>query len=178
MLTCTPLSLCSWNYRVVGLPAGEGMTELYMLSEQGRLSLGGAAYEVVKHGPMSGHWTLEGGGRVVAEARKPSAMYRTMVVSCGEAALTVRAASPFTRVFEVLVGESDVDGAAARDVDDAADRVSHGAADRVVGSVRPVHSFTRRAIMECDAAVPQLAQMFVFWLVAMSWRRTAKQNNG
>jgi hypothetical protein len=162
MLTCTPLSLCSWNYRVLGLPVGEGTTELYMLSEQGRLSLGGAAYEVVKHGPMSGHWTLEGGGRVVAEARKPSAMYRTMVVSCGEAALTVRAASPFTRVFEVLVGESDVDGAAAR----------------VVGSVRPVHPFTRRAIMECDAAVPQLAQMFVFWLVAMSWRRTAKQNNG
>jgi hypothetical protein len=170
MLTCTPLSLCSWNYRVVGLPAGEGMTEHYMLSEQGRLSLGGPAYEVVKHGPMSGRWTLEGGGRVVAEARKPSAMYRTMVVSCGEAALTVRAASPFTRVFEVLVGESDVDDAAARDVERAA--------DRVVGSVRPVHPFTRRAIMECDAAVPQLAQMFVFWLVAMSWRRTAKRNNG
>jgi hypothetical protein len=153
MLTCLPMSLCSWNYRVRGLPAGEGATAINVLSEQGSLSIGGATYEVVKHGPMSGHWTLEAAGQIVAEARKPSAMFRTIVVTCGEAALTVQAASPFTRVFELTVGEG------------------------VVGSVRPVHLFTRRALMECDAAVPQLAQMFAFWLVVLSWRRTANKNS-
>jgi hypothetical protein len=152
MLTCVPTSLCSWNYRVRG-PAGEGATTINVLSEQGSLSLGGAAYEVVKHGPMSGFWTLEANGEIVAEARKPSVMFRTVVVTCGEAALRVQAASAFTRTFELIIGES------------------------VVGSVRPVHLFTRRALMECDAAVPQLAQMFAFWLVVLSWRRTANKDS-
>jgi hypothetical protein len=154
MLSCVPVSLCSSNYRVLGLPAGEGTTEINWFSEQGRLSLGGATYEVVKHGPMSGEWTLEARGEIVAAARKPSMLTRTAIVTFGEATLTVQAVSPFTRVFEVSIGE------------------------RVVGRVRPVHPFTRRGVMECDAAVPQLVQMFVFWMVAMSWRRTASKNNG
>jgi hypothetical protein len=162
MVTCLPTSICSWNYRVLGLPAGEGTTEINWFSEQGRLSLGGATYEVVKHGPMSGEWTLENRGEIVATARKPSMLTRTAIVTFGEATLTVHAVSPFSRVFELLVGERDV----------------HRAAARVVGRVRPVHPFTRRGVMECDAAVPQLVQMFVFWLVAMSWRRTASKNNG
>jgi hypothetical protein len=154
MLTCVPMSICSWNYRVLGLPAGEGRTWINRMSEQGSVSLGGVLYDVVKHGWMSGMWTLEERGHVFATAQKLSAFTRTMVVSCGEASLTVEAMSPFSRAFEL------------RDRRD------------VVGVIRPVHLFTRRGEMSCDAAVPQVAQMFVFWLVAMSWRRTANKNNG
>jgi hypothetical protein len=161
MVTCLPVSMCSWNYRVLGLPAGEGRTEINLFSEQGWLSLGGTSYDVVKQGPFSGQWTLERDGEIFAQARKPSSMYRMMLVTLGGATLAVQPESPFTRVFEVR----EILHTDRRDE------------ERVVGTVRPVHPLTRRGEMSCDASVPQLAQLFVFWLVAMSWRRTASKNS-
>jgi hypothetical protein len=153
MVTCLPQSICSWNYRVLGLPGGEGATVMNYLSEQGNVSLGGVTYDVVKKGLFSGEWSLQGQGEIVAAARKPSAMFRSFTVTFGGGGLTLQAQSPFSRVFQLLNSE------------------------RVIGEIRPAHPFTLRALMQCDDDVPQLVQLFAFWLVALSWRRTASKNH-
>jgi hypothetical protein len=154
MLTCIPQSLCSWDFRVFGASAGEAGLAFNFFSEQGSISVGGRELAIRKHGPMSGHWTLELGGTVCAEARKPSAMFRSFEVRSGDAQWTVKARSAFARDYEILSGES------------------------VVGTIRPAHPFTRRSFIECSSSVPEFAQLFSFWLVAITWRRAANNNGG
>jgi hypothetical protein len=79
-------------------------------------------------------------------------MFRSFDVRAGGVQLTVKAQSSFTRSFEIL---SD---------------------DSVVGTIRPVHPFTRRASIECGPSVPELVQLFSFWLAALTWRRAAQNN--
>jgi hypothetical protein len=68
--------------------------------------------------------------------------------------LTLRAVSAMRRGFEIV----------------AADGV-------IAGRIEPMHAFTRRAYIDCDERVPELIQLFAFWLVALAWRR-AKNNSG
>jgi hypothetical protein len=49
--------------------------------------------------------------------------------------------------------------------------------DIVRGSIRPIHLFTRRAVIECSDDVPELVQLFCFWLIALMWRRAQKNNS-
>ena len=149
MLTCLPQSLCSWDFRVPDAASGPAALTFNFFSEQGSLTLGGLEHSVRKHGPLSGHWTLERAGAVSAEARKPNALSRSFEVRCGDAPLRVEAQSASTRSFNLL------------------------AAGSVVGTIQPAHPFTRRAFIECGAAVPELAQLFSFWLVVVTWRRAA-----
>ena len=153
MLTCTPLSICSWNFRVNGGPLGPATLLFNTFTEQGSVSVGDTELAVRKHGPLSGEWTLERDGTTYAEARKPSAMIRSFEMSAGDIQLVLKAESLFTRSFELVTG------------------------DTVVGTIRPVHPLTRRANIECGSAVPDLAQLFSFWLVALTWRRQAQNNS-
>jgi hypothetical protein len=153
MLTCLPQSLCNWNFRILGAPSGEAGLTFNFFTEQGTISLGGAELTVRKHGWLSGEWSLERGGETYADARKPSAMFRSFELHCGDTELTVKARSPFGRGFDLVAGGG------------------------VVGTIQPVHPFTRRATIECGDAVPELAQLFAFWLVVLTWRRAAKNNN-
>ena len=45
------------------------------------------------------------------------------------------------------------------------------------GTIRPAHPFTRRAFVECNDSVPELVQLFAFWLAALTWKRAAKNNS-
>jgi hypothetical protein len=153
MLTCLPKSLCSWDYRVLGAEAGPAELLFNWFSEQGTIRLGGDEFEVVKHGPLSGHWTLENGGQVIASGQKPSAMFRAYELSMTGVDFTVQPQSAFTRCFDIVFE------------------------GRVVGSIRPAHIFTRRAFIECNSQVPELVQLFAFWLTAIAWRRAMKNNN-
>ena len=152
MLTCVPKSLCSWDYRVLGAIGPATLTFNYF-TEQGSIALNHMVLAVRKHGPLSGYWTLERDGEIFAHARKPSAMFRVFEVTAADLQFIVTAGSPFTRCCDILSG------------------------DRVVGSIRPVHAFTRRAIIECSADVPELAQLFSFWLIAITWRRAANNQS-
>lgn len=111
-------------------------------------------FEIRKHGVFSGHWTLEQAGAVVAEAHKPSAMFRSFEVQSGDVHITVRAETPFTRVFVIEDGP------------------------RVIGYVRPDHAFTRRCSLECSDSVPVHMQLFAFWLTALAWKRAAQSSSG
>jgi hypothetical protein len=153
MLTCLPKSLCSWDYRIRGAAAGDGAVTFNWLSEQGTISLGGVALNVLKQGWLSGKWTLESEAGAYAVAIKPSALFRSFDVEAGEQKFKVAAASTFGRTFEITE------------------------AGRTLGTIRPAHPFTRRAFVECDASVSELVQLFAFWLAALTWRRAAKNNN-
>lgn len=154
MLTCLPQSLCSWNYTVSGASAGPASLHFNFLSEQGTLSLGHITYAVRKHGPLSGFWTLEHAGVVYAEAHKPSLWQHRFNVRGAETALTVASTSLFMRQYEIRQGYVPV------------------------GSIRPVHAFTRRAIIQSANHVPELLQLFSFWLVVLLWRRDTHAKNG
>ena len=159
MLTCLPRSICSWNFLVRGTMGGEAGLTFNWFTEQGTIDWNGTEYEVVKHGPFSGHWTLEIPGRVVMNAQKSSAFTRTFELdgSCGP--LTLQARSMLTREFEIFDAE------------------------KLVGTIVPMHMFTRRAKIftearvDCDSKLSELAQLFAFWLVALTWKRATKSDN-
>jgi hypothetical protein len=153
MLTCLPQSLCSWDFRVLGAFAGSATVTFNFFSEQGTISLGNMEFTVCKHGWLSGQWTLENSGGTVAAATKPNPLLRSFEVDAGDLRLTVKAQTPFTRCFDI---------------------VSNGA---VVGSIRPVHPFTRRAYIECRDALPEFVQLFAFWLAVLLWRRAASHQS-
>jgi hypothetical protein len=154
MLTCLPRSICSWDFRIRGTTGGEAILTFNWFTEQGTISWNGTEFEVVKHGPFSGHWTLESPQGVVTKAQKTSAFTRTFELESESGLITLQARSVFTRAFELLqTGNS-------------------------VGTIVPMHAFTRRATIQCTDQVDELTQLFAFWLVVITWKRAAKNNNG
>jgi len=146
MLTCVPTSLCTWNYRVTGASDVALLTYNYF-SEQGRIALGAAVFSVRKNHPFSGHWILAKGAQVFAEAHKPSLFTRSCEVRTPEHRITLKPQSYFTRSFDMCAG------------------------DRAVGTIRPERAFSRRAFVTCDAEIPELVQIFSFWMAVITWRR-------
>lgn len=153
MFTCLPRSLCSWDFRILGTSAEPAAVTLHFLSEQGEIVYGPTRFAVRKHGWLSGHWSLESGERAYAEAQKRSAFVRAFEVREADTELTLRAESPLTRRYEILSGGS------------------------LLGTISPAHPFTRRASIDCASQVSEPAQLFCFWLVALTWRRAANRNN-
>lgn len=149
MLTCLPVSLCSWDFRVSGTFAETATVAFNFFSEQGSISLGTREWSIRKHGPLSGHWTLEDHGQIVADATKPNALFRSFEVQAGDVRFTAKAQSAFTRSYDLLSG------------------------DRKLGTICPAHPFTRRSSIECAPEVPELGQLFAFWLAVITWRRAA-----
>jgi hypothetical protein len=153
MLTCLPMSWCSGDYRISGAVAGPGTAAFNWGSEQGEVSLGSETCTVCKQGLMSGIWTLDLGGRVIARAQKPSAMFRQFEIVCEGRSFDLRAASVFTRDF--VLSENG----------------------RQCGAIQAMHAFTRRATVQCRENVPEWVQLFAFWLVALMWRRAANSSS-
>jgi hypothetical protein len=152
MLTCLPYGLCSWNYRVLGTTQGQAVVTFAGMSEQGGIDLGGRRFSIAKQGWLSGRWDLEGGGGVAATAAKLSPFSRSFEIRAGDLHLDLQAQSAFARPFDLRAN------------------------GRIVGSICPVHPFTRRTLIECDPCVPELIQLFAFWLAALTWRRAAKNH--
>lgn len=152
MLICIPQSLCTWDFRVLGASAGPASLTFNFFSEQGSILLGATEFAIRKHGPLSGRWTLEQGGQTVVDANKPNALFRSFELSAGAFQLTVQAQSALTRCYDIF---------------------SRG---RPVGAIRPAHPFTRRAFIECASEIPELAQLFSFWLAVVTWRRAANNS--
>ena len=151
MIQCLPMSICPRDFIAHGLASGAATVEYNSFTEQGRILCAGVLYEVRKHGLLSGHWTLERNGTVVADARKDSAMFRRFEVSGESLHLTLRAESSMSRAFEISCGKHPL------------------------GSIRPAHPFTRRANILCADTVPEHLRLFCFWLVGLLWRRA--ENN-
>lgn len=153
-LRCTPRSMWSWDYDVEGLPGGPASIELGRFSDSGCITFGGAECKVRKQGLFSGCWRVENDGRILAEAEKTSPLTRSVELQIAGKLFTLKAQSAFTRSFDLLLDEQ-----------------------RIM-EIQPAHAFTRRASIVCAAELPELTQLFAFWLVAMMWRRASRASAG
>lgn len=150
MLTCIPKSIFSEGYRIVGAANGEADLKYNWLTEQGTIQWADRELAVVKHGWMSGRWTLEEDGKVLVEAFKPSPFFRSFEIQSGDEHFTLNAQSAFTRCFELQQDGSRI------------------------GTIEPEGLLTRRTKIDCHDDVPEFSQMFCFWLVGLMWRRQRK----
>ncbi len=152
MLLCTPRSAFSKQFYVTGEGGARGEVEFRIATEQGAIAWAGTTYEVRKHGPASGYWTLEDGEEILADARKLSVFRRKILIETSGLKLELLPRSSLRRAFDVLEN------------------------GQVIGSIEPAHAFTRRAFLEFGPAVPVHIQLFCFWMVALLWRR-ARRNS-
>ncbi len=153
MIRCTPKSIFSWSFNATGLSSGPASITYNWFTEQGQITSSHTDFAVRKHGVFSGRWTLEHNGQIMAEAIKPSAMFRRFEITAPGLRFTLQAQSPITRTFDICIG------------------------DRVAGRISPAHLFTRRTIIDCHESIPEHSQLFAFWLVGLTWRRAAKNNS-
>lgn len=154
MLSCVPQSFLNWNFEITGSRADPSFITMDFLSEQGTITHVGATYRIQKQGWLSGTWLLISGAEALVTAVKPSAWLRAFEITTREGSLLLKAQSPLTRCYDIF---------------------SEG---RNIGTIFPAHPFTRRSTIECDTAVPELTQLFCFWLVALTWRRSRQNNSG
>lgn len=141
------------NYRVRRTSFGEARLDFQGFGESGKIRLGPTDYWILKQGMFSGRWALQSGGSVWMEARKPSPMFRAFEIRSSEIMCRVQPVSPFGRTFKIY----------------------HG--NRRVGIISPAHPFTRRATIRCAEEIPELMQLFSFWIVALLWRRASRNNS-
>ena len=150
VLTATPSSIFGWDFEIDG--PFSALASFNWLGESGRIQIGGDTYDIVKQGWLSGEWTLELGGVVYARGQKTGVFGRSIEIVAAGTTLSLRAQTPFTRGFDI-----DANGA-------------------YVGSVTPDHAFTRRSKIAISETVPEVLQVFAFWLIALLWRRQSRSN--
>jgi hypothetical protein len=150
MLTCLPQAICSWNYRILDTASAEfALINLTTLTKPGSIVTDNLEYVVRKQSWFVSHWTLEHNGQILAEADKPGAFSRTIEIQADSLFLSVVPKMWMGRAVDLKI------------------------ADRVVGTIEPMHGMTRRATIQCTSAVPELIQLFSFWMTAEMWRRAA-----
>lgn len=147
MIRCIPKGICSYNFTLEGDGCHADL-RLDWLLEQGTIEIDGQLFEVRKHGPLSGHWTLESAGRTAVSAQKSNIVTRTFELQDLTAKCTLRAVSAFGRSFRIeKSGEAVV-------------------------AIKPDHPLTRRATIQTGVSPLACTTLaFAFWLVALMWRR-------
>jgi hypothetical protein len=153
MLRAIPTGFFSWGFSILEGDSEMAELEMAWIGERGNFSYEGQRYELYRQGWLTGQLVLDAGGKIVAEAKKVTPFSRTFDVVIGNRPVQLAAISPFTRAFGVYSGGNQI------------------------GSIYPDHCFTRKATLELppDMALP--ARVFLFWLVALMWRRAAKSSD-
>ncbi|GEM_PF-1054188 len=154
MLSCVPKSVFNWDYRIEGARSGPAELSINFFTEAGGIGLGPEHFDIRKQGWLSGRWTLEAEREPCSEANKPNPLVRRFVLTTPEGDYTLRAQNLFTRAFSIYHGE------------------------REVGTIQPSGLLARRASINCLPSIPERTQLFAFWLVVLTWRRSANASNG
>jgi len=154
MLSATPKSIFSWDYIVSdgGTPIAE--LDVSWFRERGSFTMAGHQFDVLRTSMLGGTFELHAGDLVLASARKPSAFLRSLEVQVEGRCYTLSADQPFTRCFSLHEG------------------------NRQLGTIRPLHWMTRKARIDLPDDINPAVQLFMFWLVAVLWRRAASNNSG
>ncbi len=144
------MGICSWNYHLTG-DGHRAELRTAWLTERGTIEADGRAMTVVKHGPVSGTWTLEGQDRILYTARKPNPLTRAFSIVAEDGSIAeLRACSAFSRRMMLHAPEIDF-------------------------RIEPAHPFTRRASITGRCLDFPLV-CFAFWLTVIIWRRAAGAN--
>ncbi|MGB7444669.1 MAG: hypothetical protein WA919_26680 [Coleofasciculaceae cyanobacterium] len=100
---------------------------------------------------LDGEWLLQKDDQVVAVARKPNPLTRVFKVSHQEQVLILKAKFPFTKSFVV---EQD---------------------NQLLGTIKPINSWTKQALIDCSSSISVSIQIFMFWLTSLMWRRAEQR---
>lgn len=147
MLELVPRLSMSQRYSVRrdGIEVAE--VDLAWWKEGGRLEVEGGTYGLRREGVKSGAFTLSQDGQVLVAAHKPSALRNRFEVEHDGQRYELVKAGWWMRRFELRAGGS------------------------TVGSVAPLHPFTRRARVSLPGELPLPVKVFLAALVALMWRR-------
>lgn len=148
MLYAVPKSLFSWGFEVYHESTLLAVIDMAWLREGGSFQYEYSTYYLKKAGLLSGSFTLESNGHVMAQAKKTS-LLRHFEVLDGHEDYILTAASPFTRRF---VLKQD---------------------DRIMGEITPNHPMTRKCAIHLPEEISIPSRLFLFWLVLLMWRRAA-----
>jgi hypothetical protein len=137
------MGFCSNNYRVLGA-GGQAIVEFHWGGD-GAIHYRGGAYHIVKEGWIGGRWAMRIDNSVIAHASSAGFLSSAKTIHAAGVTYTLRHKF-FSSAFELQQGEARV------------------------GTIARMHAFTRRASVECSPNVPELVQLFAFWLAAKAWR--------
>ena len=149
MLKAVPKSWFSSGYKVLENSTTIAIVDLSLTREAGMLNIQGTNYRVYREGLMSGAFILESGDSILARAVKPSALYRSFEVEHEGGQYTLEAESAGFRKFVLY---------------------ENGAR---IGSVFPVHAWSRRSVIDFPEAISLPGRIFMFWLVMILWKRAS-----
>ena len=152
MLRAIPKGIFSWGFDVHEEGRAIAAVDVSWMRERGELLVKGESCSMYREG-LLGDFVLEWKGGVVARATKPSAFHRRFVVRYEGRELELGAKSVFGRTFVLLDGGAEI------------------------GRIAPEGIFTRKARIDLPDDVPLPVQVFMFWLVVILWRRSARSNN-
>jgi hypothetical protein len=152
MMTCIPESLFTWDFQVEGAAVEPAALTFDFFTEQGGIRYGNTEYTVKKHGWLSGEWTLENNGEPCASAQKTNPLTRRFEIE-EQGRQFLLTGVILTRSYEISQNDS------------------------VIGSIAPAHFMTRRATIDCSPEMSEPAQLFCFWLAALTWRRDERSSN-
>jgi hypothetical protein len=152
--------LFSRNFSVWRDGAVIAEVDLSWLWARGVVTTGGQTYALAYEGiPQrsftlstgQGSYTLRWGGRVLARARKASALCRAFAIDLAGRGLELRALSARGRRFGLIENGSQV------------------------GSIGPTGWSGRKAEIDLPDDIPLPVQVFLFWLVVVLWRQAASR---
>ncbi len=149
---CLPIGLCSWDFRIMRDQTIVACTRHDWMTEQGSIEIDARRLAVVKHGVMSGEWSINEGGETIATAVKPN---------------------PFTRRFELTASQDSYE-LAAKAMSRRFDLRQDGT---TVASIAPDHPFTRRSSIQADDSMPIELTAFAFWLAVLCWKRASRSSS-
>jgi hypothetical protein len=152
MLKAVPKNWFSWKFEIFDGEVSVANLDLSRFREKGELAMQGRIFEIGREGIMSGVFLLREDGRTIASATKPSAFRRSFEVVFDQTDYKLETVSPFVRRFVLRK-----------------DR-------RAVGSIHPVHLFSRKAIVELPEYLPLEVQVFIAWLGIILWKRQQDSN--
>jgi hypothetical protein len=153
VLRATPRSIFSGAF--TGRRGGEVVAEIdpAWFGERAEVTVDGEPYALTRESVLEGTFAMRSGDRVVASARKPSAFTRAFEVELGGRRLELKAVSVWRREFGLFEGGS------------------------LIGRIAPAAWLGRTAVIDLPDDLPPHAQVFLFWLVLVLWRRSASSSS-
>ena len=148
MLYAVPKSIFSWGFEVYNENTLLAVIDMAWLIEGGDFQYENSTYCLRKAGMLSGNFSLENDGHVIAQAKK-TPLIRCFEVKNDYKDYILTAVSPFTRRFVLKQNE------------------------QVVGNITPNHPLTRKCVTNLPNDISVPSRLFMFWLVLLMWRRAA-----
>jgi hypothetical protein len=154
MLSATLRGLFTWGFTV--RQDGNTIADIdpSWLGERAAIRAGGQTYAAYRESLLAGTFVLQSGERALARAQKVGAFLRAFDIDLSGRPMELKATSVWGREFGLF--ENGVP----------------------VGRIGPAGWFGRRAVIDLPPGVPLPAQLFLFWLVLVLWRRAGAAEGG